>query len=293
MGGIVILKQSLINFLGTAGYTFLMEFIMAIITVIVYYVVYKMVKKLVKKGFEKTSDNKKIKYVDQRRMNTMKEIMLSIIKYFFYFLVFSKVVTLFGGKDAITSIIAVAGVGGVAIAFGAQSLVKDIITGCFLLLEDQLSINDIVTVCGITGTVEEFGLRTTKIRSANGDLHTIPNGQITTVTNMTRDFKCAVVDVGICYEDNLEYVMGVIKDEMEKLFKTAEGLQEVPNVLGVVSFDDSAVVLRINAKCDIKKNAAIEREIRKCVKIRFDNEGISMPYPHRTIDISNMTNIEK
>lgn len=292
MGIIANLEKILQEFLGEAGFTFLMGVLATIIGVIVYYIVYKIVCKLVKKWFNKTSKTNN-RYLGERRVNTLREIILSLIKYLFYFLVFAKVVTLFGGKDAVTSIVAVAGVGGVAIAFGAQSLVQDIITGCFLLLEDQIAVNDIVTVAGITGTVEEFGLRTTKIRTANGDLHTIPNGQISIVTNMTRDYKCAVVDIGTCYEDNLEHIMAILKDEMENVFKNVEGLQEVPNVVGVVSFDDSAVVLRISAKCDIRKNAGIEREIRKYVKVRFDNEGISMPYPHRTIDITSMPKIEK
>ncbi len=282
------ITESLILILGDAGFLILKKSLLVSIAIIIYIFIYKISKKLVNNFFIQTRNKSEKFKIDDRRLVTLNIVSLSIIKYILYFFVGTSIISFFGGTESVKSIVTVAGIGGVAVGFGAQSLVKDIITGFFILLEDQISVGDIVQISGIAGTVEEIGIRTTKLRSINGDLHIIPNGQITIVTNMTREFKRAIVEVGITYEDKIEYIITILEDEMNNIFQNVTGLHEVPQILGVSAFNESAVVIKILAKCDIKENFRIENEIRKYIKIRFDKENIKMPYPHRTIEIKSM-----
>lgn len=280
------IQNYFIELLGNEGFKFLMKILSIIIPVLIYILLYKVVKKLINNFFSKTRNNLTKYKLDEKRLVTLNVVSLSLLKYTFYFFIGASIVSFFGGS--MQSIITVAGVGGIAIGFGAQSLVKDIISGFFILLENQISVGDIVKLSDITGTVEEIGIRTTKLRNFNGDLNIIPNGQITIVTNMTRDFKRAIVEIGINYEDNIKNIINILEDEMQKVFDEVHGLHEIPKVQGITAFEDSAVILRIAAECNINEVYAIEREIRKYVKIRFDYEGISMPYPHRIIEIKEL-----
>ena len=136
-----------------------------------------------------------------------------------------------------------------------------------------------------TGTVENVTIRTTRLRDIDGTVYIVPNGTISTITNKCRDFMNAMVDVGVAYEEDAEHVIEVLKDEMNIAGSEVKGLQDIPNVLGIVGLDDSAVTIRIVAKCDIKENYGVERELRLRIKKRFDAEGISIPYPQRTVHL--------
>ena len=184
-----------------------------------------------------------------------------------------------------SSIIAVAGVGSVALAFGAQSLVQDILAGFFILFEDQFGVGDIISVEGCTGTVEVIGLKTTRIRSADGNVYIIPNGQVKIITNMSKGFNRAVVDIGISYESDVDYAISVMSDELKKAYDNSKikALLAPPSVLGVVDLSESAVVIRISADCNVGENWAIEREIRRIIKKRLDKENINIPYPQMVV----------
>ena len=223
----------------------------------------------------------KLAHLDPRKSQTISSVFGSVIKFAILFIAACSILTQFG--ISVASILTVAGIGSVAIAFGAQSLVKDIITGCFILLEDQYGIGDLITVDGVNGTVEEITLRTTSLRSWDGTLYIVPNGNIGTVANTCKKYINAIVDVGIDYGEDMDRVLAVLNDEMDKAESKIAGLKERPTVLGITSLDDSAVTVRILAKCMIKENFAVERALRLIIKTRLDAENISIPFPQRTV----------
>jgi small conductance mechanosensitive channel len=180
-------------------------------------------------------------------------------------------------------ILAGAGILGLAVGFGAQTLVKDVITGFFILLENQIRVGDTVTAAGCTGVVESVNLRTTVLRDHDGTTHIIPNSAITVVTNATRDWSRALLDVGVAYKedtDRCEMVLREVGQSMEQdpfFGKKLIGAFEYP---GVVKLDDSAVVLRVLVKTQAHDGPTVLRELRRRVKKAFDKAGIEIPFPH-------------
>lgn len=281
---LVTSKGAMVSLIGVKGFDILVNILSGVIGIIIYFVIYKMIKKIVNNFFHKIKDSQIKNSLEDRRIVTLNSIALSVLKYAFYFFIIAAFIEMFGGEvKAVTTV--VAGVGSVAIGFGSQSLVKDVITGFFLLLEDQLAVGDTVSLSGVVGKVEAISIRTTKLRAFNGDLYTIPNGQISIVNNMSKNYKRAIVEIGFNYETNIDNIITLLEDEMKNIHQKVSGLHEVPQVLGISSFGESSVNITIAAQCDINENFRIEREIRKFVKIRLDRENIQMPYPHRTVEI--------
>ncbi|MCT4605830.1 MAG: mechanosensitive ion channel family protein [Marinisporobacter sp.] len=218
---------------------------------------------------------------EEKRINTIKGITNSIVRYTIYFVAFTPILQTVGID--ISSLIAAAGIGGLAIGFGAQNLVRDMISGFFILLEDQFQVGDHVEIGTKSGIIEDMALRVTTIRDLNGDLHIIPNGSIDIVTNKCRGNMRAWVDVGIAYEENIDNAMQVLKELCEELAKENEKIMEGPTVLGVTNLGESDVVLSVIAKTVPLEQWAVERELRKKIKERFDEEGIEIPYPRRVV----------
>ena len=210
------------------------------------------------------------------QVETMRSLATSIFNYVMYFIIVTVVLSLFGVNVA--SILAVAGVGGIAIAFGAQTLVQDVISGLFIWGEGSISVGDIVDINGLQGEVESIAIRTTVIRNYNGNVYTIPNGDIRTITNMSRDYKRAIVDIRCPYEENQARLVQIITEEMEKAGQEIEGLTAAPDVMSILSFEPDAVVVRVAAQCPVGEHWRIERDIRTRIKNRFDQEGIVMPH---------------
>lgn len=230
--------------------------------------------------------------ISDRKKETLINISKSCIKYSVYLIILSNILTLFGVN--ITSLITIASVGSVAIGLGAQSIIQDILTGMFILFEDQYGVGDIICIDTFTGTVEAITLRTTNIRSVDGDLYIIPNGQINCITNMSKDFNRASITIGISYEENIDKVIKAMEIELERLFenKIVKGLISVPKVLGVVELAESSVNIKIIADTQIGENWQVEREIRKHIKTMLDKEKISIPYPKRVIEIVPKKEVE-
>ncbi|MEZ5703503.1 MAG: mechanosensitive ion channel family protein [Burkholderiaceae bacterium] len=187
---------------------------------------------------------------------------------------------------SVAPILGAAGVVGLAVGFGAQSLVKDFVTGFFLLLENQIRQGDVVQVDGHTGTVEQITLRFVQLRDYEGSVHYVPNGQITTVVNMTRGFGNAVFEIGVAYREDLDEVMAV----MQKVAATlradpafAPRIEDDLEIAGVDRWDDSAVVIRCRIRCVAQQQWGVKREYLKRLKIAFDQEGIEIPFPHITL----------
>lgn len=183
-------------------------------------------------------------------------------------------------------LLATAGIAGLAISFGAQSLVKDIIGGMIIVLEAQFGIGDVIRVAGTSGQVEKITLRATTLRDLQGVVHTVPNGQINTVSNMTKGWSRAVLDIGVAYKEDVDRVMDVLRDigrEMRADPEWSALMMEDIEIAGVDDFGDSAVVIRVLAKTLPLKQWSVGREMRRRIKIRFDREGIEIPFPHRTL----------
>lgn len=183
-----------------------------------------------------------------------------------------------------------AGVGviGLAISFGAQSLVKDIISGLFILFENQFGVGDVIRIDPVSGAVESMTLRVVVLRDVHGVVHIIPNGEIKRVSNLTRSWSRVVLDVGVDYREDADRVMEVMRDVGRELWADPEWrplLVEELTVPGIESFTDSAVTIRILSKTLPLKQWDVARELRRRLKRRFDAEGISIPFPQRTVHV--------
>ena len=183
-------------------------------------------------------------------------------------------------------LLAGAGVIGLAVGFGAQTLVKDVITGLFILLEDTIAVGDYVEVGGHEGTVESLSIRTIRLRDPAGSVHTVPFSDVGTVLNYTKDFSNVVLNIGIAYRENVDEVMKVIEDlgrEMAEDQTLAPDIITPLEVQGLQSLDDSAVVIRARIRVRPGKQWGMKREFNRRMKNRFDELGIEIPFPHQTI----------
>lgn len=183
-------------------------------------------------------------------------------------------------------LLATAGIGAIAIGFGAQSLVKDVISGFFIILENQYRIGDVIEVAGVSGLVESVSLRKTVLRDLQGKVHTIPNGEIKVVSNFSKEWSRSVLDLGISYREDIDRIVDLliqIGKEMgsEEPYKSA--ILEPLQVLGVEKFDESQMVIRMMVKTAPLKQWEVGRELRRRIKIRFDEKGIQLPFPHRVL----------
>lgn len=183
-------------------------------------------------------------------------------------------------------LIAGAGIVGVALGFGAQSLVKDFLSGIFMLLEDQYGVGDIVDVGDASGVVEAVNLRTTQIRDVNGALWHVPNGEIRRVANKSQEWARTVLDVEVAYDTDLAKAKEVIKRVADQVWKEAPDhatILEEPEVWGLESFGASAIVIRLAMKVEPAEQWATARVVRARLKDAFDAEGIEIPFPQRTV----------
>ena len=183
-------------------------------------------------------------------------------------------------------LLAAAGLGGLAIGFGAQSLVKDVISGFFILFEDSIRVGDVVEIAGVGGLVEEVKLRTIVLRDESGSIHVIPNGNINAVKNMTQLYSFYVFDIGVAYRENVDEVMAVLTHIGEELREDPEfsgDILEPLEMMGVDQFADSAVMIKCRIKTKPIQQWRIGREMNRRIKNTFDAQGIEMPFPHRTI----------
>jgi small conductance mechanosensitive channel len=249
------------------------------------YFIYRLTKAFIPKmitGFVKSSGKgRHSKSWFERRAKTLTDLIVWIVAIVTgvvaFFLILGEL-----GQD-ITPLLASAGVVGVALALGAQTIVKDFLGGLFILMEDQYNKGDVVKIAGISGEVEEVNLRRTVLRDLDGIVHTIPNSSITTASNYTRDLSRVNLDVPVAYGEDLDRVFSVInrvgKEMAEdeyfcKLIKTA------PQVLRVQKFGDSGIDIRILGDVQPSMQWEVTGELRKRLKKAFDEEGIEIPWPH-------------
>lgn len=189
------------------------------------------------------------------------------------------------GMD-IAPILAGAGIVGLAVGFGAQNLVRDVISGLFILLENQVRVNDVAIINGTGGLVEEINLRTMVLRSQDGAVHVFPNGTITTLSNLTREFSFYVFETGIAYKEDTDRVIALLREvgeQMQQEEAYRDFILEPLEVLGVDRFADSAVMIRSRIKTQPGRQWTVGREMNRRIKLRFDEAGIEIPFPHRSM----------
>ncbi|KOP70955.1 mechanosensitive ion channel family protein [Cytobacillus solani] len=255
-------------------------------------IAFVIVKKIGSKVLDRTFLNiSKRKNISEGRALTLHKLAENILSYSLIFILAASLFNAFGLPVA--SLIAGAGVVGLAIGFGAQGLVSDVVTGFFLLLEKQLDVNDYVTIGNIDGVVEAVGLRTTQLRSFDGTLNFIPNRDILTVRNHSRGSMRALVDIGIAYDEDIDHAIEVTQAVCDQMAAENPVIVEGPNVIGVQALGASDVVLRVIAKTENGEQWAVERDIRKAIKAAFDENGIEIPYPHQVMVHKNEQNLGK
>jgi small-conductance mechanosensitive channel len=185
-------------------------------------------------------------------------------------------------------ILAGAGILGLAVSFGAQSLVKDVISGFFILFENQFAIGDVIEIAGKSGVVEKMTLRVAVLRDGEGVMHVVPNSEIKVVSNKTRGWSRAVVDVGIGYDEDIDRALGIIRDEAAQLATDrvwSLQLDGAPEVVGVESLGDSSVVIRTLIRTQPGSQWTVAREFRRRIKNRFDRDGVEIPFPQRKVHV--------
>ena len=197
-------------------------------------------------------------------------------------------ITLILGQTGVSigPIVASMGIFGLAVGFGAQNLVRDIISGMFILIEDQVRVGDVAIVNGTGGLVEAINLRTIVLRDLSGVVHIFPNGTINTLSNMTKEWSGHVFNIGVAYKENVDKVMSIIKEVGEEMrndpvFK--EKIIQPIEIFGLDKFADSALVIMGRLKTKPIQQWVVGREFNRRIKIAFDKNGIEIPFPHRTL----------
>lgn len=186
----------------------------------------------------------------------------------------------------LTPFLASAGIAGVIVGFGAQSLIKDVLAGFFILMEDQFAVGDVVEICGVSGDVEAMTLRTTVLRDMNGCAHVVPNGQIGVVTNYTRGWSRVDLKIAVSRDEDADRVIAVLREELERFAAEpawSAKLDGEPRVLGMDVFDEHSFTIRLLIRTRPGEQWGVRREFRKRVKARFDAEDIRAPYPYRVV----------
>ena len=238
-------------------------------------VVVKIARPLIRKTF-----SVRIKgplHYNERRQQTLSKLLENVVAYVVYFMAIIAVLSAF--TIDVTGLIAGAGVLGLAVGFGAQNLVRDVITGFFIIFEDQFSVGDYVRVGQAEGTVEEIGLRTTKVKGFTGELFIFPNGNVTDVVNFSIHNSIAVVDVNISYESDIARVERLIQEFLIDLPEKYEQIIKPPELLGVQNITTTEIIMRITAETLPMQHFAVSRSIRRDLKEFLDQQGVEIPYP--------------
>ena len=242
----------------------------------------RFIQRLVKAAV--SSDKIMTEDAELKRMKTLVHIFSYTVNIIIVIIAAMMVIQEFGVQ--IAPILATAGIAGVAIGFGAQYLVKDIITGIFIIFENQYRIGDVINIEGIGGSVEDISLRVTTLRDMNGTVHYIPHGEIKKVSNLTRQFAKINLNVGVAYEANLDHVIEVVNKVGQSLAndpKWKEVINEAPRFLRVDALDDSSVSIKITGETKPQEQWSVAGELRKRIKEAFEKEGIEIPFPQTVV----------
>ncbi|MGM0441781.1 MAG: mechanosensitive ion channel family protein [Elusimicrobiota bacterium] len=268
------LKQSL---------QYLPKIIVFFLTLVVLSIIVKLLLGRVEKYFiEKAKSRGKLKREREKRVETVIAILNKVV----YLIIWLVGLTLLLGELGINlgPILTAAGVLGLALSFGAQSLVKDLISGFFILIEDQIRIGDVAVINGTGGLVVEINLRTTVLRDLAGKVHIFPNGSINSLSNLTKEFSCYIFEIGVAYKEKIDKVIKVIKEVGEELREDEEFGEKIDDfeVFGLDKLDSSAQVIKGKITTKPLEQWSTGREFLRRIKKTFDRKNIEIPFPHRT-----------
>lgn len=249
------------------------QIINTIIIILFCILIYLILKRVIDKIF-----SIRIRRIDKKKSRTIKSLTNNILKYLIILIAILLILDVFGIDTK--TIIASLGVVGLVLGLAVQDTIKDFISGFTILVENQYSVGDYVTINGFAGYVESLGLKTTKLKAYTGEIKFISNRMITEVINHSIDHSLAVVDISIPFEQNIDKAFKVLNDMCFDLNDKIEGLQEDIKLLGVENFADSGIVIRITAKTTPMKHFQVKRELLKNIKEVFDKNKIEIPYNH-------------
>ena len=243
---------------------------------------WKTLSTIIKKKLDSLDDSKD--EAQTQRVNTLFRILKNFVSIAILIVVIMLVLSELGIQ--IGPLIAAAGVVGLAVGFGAQTLVKDIITGLFIILEGQITIGDIVEVAGHSGRVEAITIRTVRLRDINGHLHVVPFSEVTTVKNITQDQDYHSFEIGVSYNEDVDHVIETIEKVGKDLQKDKDFTSKINGeieVFGLDKFEDSALIIKGRIPTVHKQQWAVRREFNRRIKLAFDKSGIEIPFPQTTI----------
>ncbi len=265
--------------------------IRVIVIIVIAVILYLIFKKLVPRSIKRFVFHRmegELESEINKRADTLSSILVTAIGIIILIIAVFTILPEFGIN--ITTLVAGLGVGSLAIAFAAQSLIKDVINGFFILFEDQYRIGDVVNIAGIGGAVEEIGLRRTILRDLDGHVHSIPNGKIEVSTNLTRKYSRVNLNISVGYGENLEKVITIINkicQEMVNDQKWKDDFISTPTVLRVDNLGDSGIEIKILGDTKPSRQWDIMGELRLRIKNTFDHEGIEIPWPHTKVYFGN------
>jgi len=261
------------------------------LVIIVMYFSIKIGKYLIKKFVERQVKSNAMLSLDSQRAKTLGEVLKSVLKYSVYFMGITIIVSILF-VDGIS--FTFASIGGIAVGLGAQSLIKDLINGFFILFENQFGVGDHVTLGNYNGVVKSIGIRTTVIRDFTGDIHSIPNGSIIGVTNHSKNDIRFVVDVNISCEEDIEKVIGAIEITCEDFkSKNEEYISEPIEVSGIIALEISSVTIRIVGKAKPLNQWKMGNELRRAIKLTLDKNKIEMTSPNTQLFNENIEKDDK
>lgn len=256
-----------------------------VLILILMYISIKIGKHIIKKVVDKQVKSNATFSLNPQRAKTLGEVLKSVLKYSVYFIGITTIFSIVFGGISFTF----ASMGGVAVGFGAQNLIKDFINGFFILFEDQFGVGDYVTIGKFSGIVQSVGIRTTVIKDFSGDVHSIPNGSIQEITNHSRGNIRFIVDVDIAYEEDIDNAINVIKKCCDEFYiNNSEFINEPIEVLGVTALAASSVTIRIIGRSKPLKQWKMESELRKEIKKALDKNEIEIPYPKTQLVNANI-----
>lgn len=244
------------------------KFIMPIIIIVVSYLLNRALKKLTKRMLK----NKHLS--DENKVKTVLNLINSIIKYIIFIVAILMILEVYDIDTK--TIVASLGLMGVVIGLAVQDMLKDLISGIFIVFEDQYRVGDFITVDDFTGEVISVGMKTTKIKAYNGNVKIISNGSISSVINHSKKDNLAIVDVSVSYDDDLDKVEKILDDICANF--SNNNLKGKIEILGIEQLGESGIVYRLVGKCEPMKHFEIQRKLRKVIKTEFDNNNITIPY---------------
>jgi len=255
-----------------------------IILIVIMYLIIKIGDKAIDRFVNNQANSKRSFSMDKQKAFTVGAILKSSLKYAVYF---SGAAIIIGSTFKVSA--GVLSAIGFVVGIGAQSLVKDIINGFFILFEDQYGVGDYVTIGAYSGIVENIGIRSTVLKDFSGDTHNLPNGSVTEVTNHSRGDMSFIVDVEIAYEEDIDNAINIIKSTCRKFEeKNKEDIRNEIEVLGAISLNASGITIRVIGKAKPMSQWKMERDLRKDIKVALDEANVEIPYPKTQLVNNNI-----